>query len=90
MHPLLEDPWVAAEVEAAVAPFVGRLSDAEVAWMRDQLADTLASDEKAMRLARRARPPVVDESGEVRRDVGGAATPIPAPPAAKRSKQRAG
>jgi hypothetical protein len=87
MHPLLEDPWIAAEVEAAVAPYVGRLSDREVAWMRDQLAETLASDEHAMRLARRARPPVVDESGEVRREVGGSVTPITA---AKRSKKQAG
>lgn len=87
MHPLLEDPWVAAEVEAAVAPFVGRLSEAEVAWMRDELAETLASDEKALRLARRARPPAVEQSGEVRREPGAAVTPISA---AKRAKKQAG
>ena len=28
MHPLLADPWIAAQVESAVAPYVGRLSDA--------------------------------------------------------------
>jgi hypothetical protein len=70
MHPLLEDPWIAAQVDAAVAPYEGRLSAEEVAWMRDQLAETLASDEKAALLARRARPIQVKESGEVRRDGG--------------------
>jgi hypothetical protein len=70
MHPLLEDPWIAAQVDAAVAPYVGRLSAEEVAWMRDQLAETLAGDEKAALLLRRARPIQVKESGEVRRDSG--------------------
>jgi len=70
MHPLLEDPWIAAQVEAAVAPYRGRLSDAEVAWMRDQLAETLASDDKAALLLRRARPVQVEVSGEVRRGAG--------------------
>jgi hypothetical protein len=75
MHPLLEDPFVAAQIDAAVAPYVGRLSDAEVAWMRDQMAETLASSERGARLLRRARPMTVDESGEVRRD-GAVVTPI--------------
>lgn len=83
MHPLLDDPWIAAQIEAAVAPYVGRLSAGEVAFMRDQLAETLASDERAARLLRRARPVAVNESGEVRRDMGGKVTPITA---AKRSK----
>lgn len=70
MHPLLEDPWIAAQVDAAVALYEGRFSAAEVAWMRDQLAETLASDERAALLLRRARPVHVQESGEVRRDSG--------------------
>jgi hypothetical protein len=74
MHPLLEDPWIAAQVEAALAPYQGRLSDAELSWMRDQLAETLASDDKAALLLRRARPVHVEESGEVRRDAGNDAT----------------
>jgi hypothetical protein len=74
VHPLLADPWVAAQVEAAVAPYLGRLPAGEVAWMRDQLAETLATDEKAARLLRRAKPPVIDQSGEVRRT--GAVTPL--------------
>jgi hypothetical protein len=78
MHPLLADPWIAAQVEAAVAPYVGRLPASQLSWMRDQLAETLATDERGARLLRRARPVTVDESGEVRRDAGGAATPVSA------------
>jgi hypothetical protein len=83
MHPLLEDAWVAAQVDAAVAPYVGRLSAAEVAWMRDQLAETLASDERGATLLRRAEPLEVDESGEVRRDRRGA-------PSARQGRSKAG
>ena len=71
MHPLLADPWIAAQVDAAVAPYLGRLPASEVAWMRDQLAETLSSDERASRLVRRARPTVVAGSGEVRRGAAG-------------------
>ncbi|APR74947.1 Hypothetical protein A7982_00293 [Minicystis rosea] len=78
MHPLLDDPFIAAQIEAAVAPYVGRLSAGEVAWMREQLAETLASDERAARLLRRARPVTVEESGEVRRDGAATVTPIQA------------
>jgi hypothetical protein len=74
VHPLLADPWVAAQVDAAVAPYVGRLPAAEVAWMRDQLAETLSTDERAAKLLRRARPTVIERSGEVRR--GGDVAPI--------------
>jgi hypothetical protein len=76
MHPLLEDPWIATQVDAAVAPYVGRLPDEEIAWMRDQLAETIASDEKASLLRRRARAVEVDESGEVCRDGAEAASDL--------------
>jgi hypothetical protein len=68
VHPLLADPFIAAQVDAALAPYLGRLPQREVSWMRDQLAETLASDPHAARVLRRARPSVVAESGEVRRD----------------------
>jgi hypothetical protein len=68
VHPLLEDPWVARRIDDAVAPYVGRLSDEEIAWMRDELAETLATDPGAAAMLHRARPTTVDESGEVRRD----------------------
>jgi hypothetical protein len=87
MHPLLADPWIAAQVDAAVAPYIGRLPDGEVAWMREQLAETLASDERAAQMLRRARPAEVDESGEVRRGPGGSVTPIAA---ARRAKKKTG
>jgi hypothetical protein len=67
VHPLLADPWISAQVDAAVAPYVGRLPAREVAWMRDQLAETLASDPRAAKLLHRSRPTIVEESGEVRR-----------------------
>ena len=66
-----EDAWLTAQIDAAVAPYRGRLSEQEIAWMRDQLAEMLAGDPKASRLVRRARPITVDESGEVRRDASG-------------------
>ncbi len=86
MHPLLDDPWVAAQIDAAVAPYVGRLPAREVAWMREQLAETLASNDKAANLLRRAKPAVVEQSGEVRR--GTAATTAAVTPigAARRPK----
>jgi hypothetical protein len=67
VHPLLSDPWIAARVEDAVAPYVGKISAGEIAWMREQLAETLSSDPTAVELLRRAKPVVVEESGEVRR-----------------------
>lgn len=76
MHPLLADPWIAEQIEAAVAPYAGRLSPGEIAFMRDQLAETLASDDRAARMMRRARPPVVDRSGEVPCGPGATVTPI--------------
>jgi hypothetical protein len=86
MHPLLEDPWIAARIEAAVAPYAATLSAEELGWMKDQMAASLAEHDKAAKLLRRARPAVVDESGELRRDeVGPPAkvTPI-------RGKKKAG
>ena len=48
-----------------MAPYVGRLPARDVAWMREQLAETLASDDTAATLLQGARPREVDESGEV-------------------------
>lgn len=78
MNPLLTESWVAAQIDAAVAPYRGRLSEAQVEWMREQLAEVLARDESAARLLARALPRQVDESGVVP-TVGsprGAAEPI--------------
>jgi hypothetical protein len=61
---LLDDAWIAAQIDAAVAPYVGRLPAHEVAWMREQLVEVLLYDEEAIRLLRRAHPREVNESGE--------------------------
>lgn len=64
-HHLLSDPFVAAEIEAVVAPYVGKLPDDEVAWMRDQLAELLESDPEARAALAGAHPrKAVDHSGE--------------------------
>jgi hypothetical protein len=62
-----DDPWVSAQIDAALAPYAGRVSAEELAWMREQLAEVLASDAHAARLVRGAHPeePTVEESGEV-------------------------
>lgn len=65
MHRLLEDPWVAARIDDALAPYAGTVSDQEFEWMREQLAETLAADPAAARALRRAAPRQVDRSGEV-------------------------
>lgn len=73
-----DDLWFLAQIDAAVAPYEGRLSAAEIAWMRAQLAEVLASDSTASTLVRRARPVTVEESGEVRRDPAGKVLQAPA------------
>ena len=66
MQGLLADPWIRSQIDAAVAPYVGRLPAEEIAWMREQLAETLASEPQAADLLRRARPrAAVEQSGEV-------------------------
>jgi hypothetical protein len=62
---LLDDPWTKAQIEAAVAPYVGKLRPEELQFMREQLADMLENDERAARLLRAARPRDVEQSGEV-------------------------
>jgi hypothetical protein len=69
--PLLDDPWTSARIDAALEPYARVLGAAELAWMREQLALTLTTDEAAAELLRRAHPHAVDQSGEVAR--GGAA-----------------
>ena len=86
----LEDPWIVARIEAAVAPYVGRLSAEEIAWMKEQMAASLVEHEKAAMLLRRARPRVVDESGTVRKDEEEAAEPAAKVTALRRVKKKKG
>lgn len=64
-------PWLADMVDAAVAPYRGRVSDEDLAWMREELAARLVDDPELSRLADDARDRgPVDESGKIlRRDV---------------------
>jgi hypothetical protein len=64
MHPLLSDPFVAAEIDDALAPYAG-LPAEELAWMRERLADVLATDPHAAAILSGAHPRVVDTSGAV-------------------------
>jgi hypothetical protein len=65
MHPLLADPWVAAQIEAAIAPYRKLWPDAAIEAFREQMAATLATHPAAIRLLREARPIPVEPSGEV-------------------------
>lgn len=76
MHPLLNDPWIKARIDAAVAPYMNLVSRDDLAFMRDELAELLVQDERAARALRRARPREdVDASGEAFVGRGG---PMPA------------
>jgi hypothetical protein len=55
-HRLLADPFVAAEIDEAVAPFQGRLEPEELAWMRDQLAHLCETDPEAAAALKGAHP----------------------------------
>jgi hypothetical protein len=65
MNPLLSDPWISQRVDEALAPYIGRLPASDVAWMREQLAETLSNDEHAAAILREAMPRHVEQSGEV-------------------------
>ena len=62
--PLLDDPFVVAQLERALEPFVDQLDTDELAWMREQLARTLVEDEQARALLMGAHPRNVDHSGD--------------------------
>lgn len=65
MHPILNDPWIKARIDAAVAPYVNLVSRDDLEFLRDELAALLVQDERAARALRRARPREdVDASGE--------------------------
>ena len=57
-------PWLESEIAQAVAPYVGKVSDEELAWMKEQLRASVTSG-AAKRFARGAAPRDVVASGEV-------------------------
>jgi hypothetical protein len=65
MHPLLSDPWVAAQIDAAVAPYRDLWPPEAIEAFREEMATTLATHPTASRLLREARPKLADPSGEV-------------------------
>lgn len=60
-----EDLWMIEQVEAALAPYVDKLPAEDLAWMRQQLLETLRDSDHGRRLVRRARPVEVEHSGEI-------------------------
>jgi hypothetical protein len=65
MHPLLQNPWVAAQIDAVAARYRHLWTDEQLHAFREQMAETLATNPNAARLLRDAHPSVVDESGSV-------------------------
>ena len=64
-NPPLDKAWLETQLDEAIAPYVGKLSSDDLAWMREQLLDRLRSDGSLGLLAHRAQPRTVDESGEI-------------------------
>ena len=65
------EPWLSEMIEEGLAPHRGVVSDEELAWMREEMIERLATDPELARLARDARPRVpTEESGQaVQKDV---------------------
>jgi hypothetical protein len=62
------DPWVAEQVDAALAPYRDRLGTEELAWMRERLIEATREDPELSRVVRGAVVREVDESGSLPRD----------------------
>ena len=63
-QPLLDDPFIAAQIDQAVEPLVGKVSAKELAWLRASLATLIEEDPAAAKALVGAYPRQVDESGE--------------------------
>jgi len=57
-------PWLETEIAKAVAPYVGKVSDEELAWMKEQLRASVTSG-AAKQFARGAAPHAVVASGAI-------------------------
>lgn len=60
------DPWLAAQIDLAIAPFRDHWSPEAVEAFRVEVAATFATHPEAQRLLQDARPTDIDSSGEVR------------------------
>lgn len=66
MHSLLADPWVAAQIDAAIAPYRELWPPEAVTAFREEMAATLALHPMASRLFHEAAPAeILGDSGEV-------------------------
>lgn len=63
------DPWLAAQIDLAIAPYRKLWPPEAVEAFRIEMAATFATHPEAQRLLREARPDKTEASGEVR--VGG-------------------
>lgn len=59
------DPWVAEQIDAALAPHAARLSAEELEWMRARLVDATRDDEALAQAIRGAVVREPDESGSL-------------------------
>ncbi len=73
MHPLLEDPWVAAQIDAALDKHRHALTPRQIQAFREKMAWTFANHPLAKRILEQARPVVPDRSGERLTPAGAAA-----------------
>lgn len=66
MQGIAGDPWVLAQIEAAVRPYLGRLAEEEIEWMKERLRESLLEEAAGRDWVRRARPrEAVEQSGEM-------------------------
>jgi hypothetical protein len=59
------DPWVAEQIDAALAPHAARLSAQELEWMRARLVDATRDDEGLAQAIRGAVVREPDDSGSL-------------------------
>jgi hypothetical protein len=65
MHVLLQNPWIKARIDAALAPYQNLVSPDDLAFLQDELAEVLSKDANGARALRRALPREdVNASGE--------------------------
>jgi hypothetical protein len=62
--------FLEARVDDAIAPYLGSLPAADLAWMRAQILESVRSDPSMRELARAAAPRNVDSSGMLVRRAG--------------------
>jgi hypothetical protein len=63
MSSLLDDPWVAAQIDAVVAEYRHLWTEDQIRAFREGMAWTLATHPKASRLLERERAAAIERSG---------------------------